>query len=79
MTTLTIQIPDSETGIITIIAEMVKDVKGSNITIYNDDEGLTEREFVSLKKSLKEATLIKKGELKPLSMNDLWDDDNSKN
>ena len=60
MTTLTIQIPDSETGIITTIAEIVKDVKGSYITIDNDDEGLTEHEFASLQKSLKEAAMIKK-------------------
>jgi hypothetical protein len=72
MTTLTIQLPDNETGIITAISEIVKNVKGSSINI--DDDGLTENELVSLKRSLKEVAMIKKGKLKPLSMSDLWDE-----
>lgn len=40
----------------------------------SDDDGLTENELESIKKSLKEAALIKKGELKPLSIKDLWND-----
>jgi hypothetical protein len=74
MTTLTIQLPDSETGIITTISEIVKNVKGSHIRIDIDDDGLTENELTSLKRSLKEVAMIKKGELKPLSMDDLWDE-----
>jgi len=73
MTTLTIQLPDSETGIITAISKIVKNVKGSYITIDSDD-GLTEKELTSIKRSLKEVAMIKKGELKPLSMSDLWDE-----
>jgi uncharacterized membrane-anchored protein len=74
MTTLTIQIPDSETGIITTISDIVKNVKGSRIAIESDDDGFTEKELSSLKRSLKEVAMIKKDKLKPLSMNDLWDE-----
>lgn len=71
---ITIQLPDSETGIITTISEIVKNVKGSYITIDSDDDGLTEKELAAVKRSLKEVAMIKMGELKPLSMNDLWDE-----
>jgi hypothetical protein len=74
MTTLTIQLPDSETGIITTISDIVKNVKGSHIHIDIDDDALTENELASLKRSLNEVAMIKKGGLKPLSMNDLWDE-----
>lgn len=74
MTTLTIELPDNETGIISKISDMVKSVKGSRIDIDNYDDGFTEDELTSLKRSLKEAAMIKKGELNPLSMDDLWDE-----
>ena len=74
MTTLTIELPDNETGIISKISDIVKSVKGSRIDIDNYDDGFTEDELTSLKRSLKEASMIKKGELNPLSMNDLWDE-----
>ena len=74
MTTITIQIPETETTIISTISEIVKNVNGSRINIDTDDDGLTENELASLKRSLKEAAPIKNGELKPLSMNDLWDE-----
>lgn len=74
MTTITIQIPETETGIITTIKDIVKSVKGGRIDIDSEDDGFTDAEFESLKRSLKEASMIKKGELKPLSMNDLWDE-----
>ena len=73
MITITIQLPDSETGIITTISDIVKNVKGSRIKIDSDGDGFTENELASLKRSLKEAAMIKKGELKPLSMSDLWE------
>jgi hypothetical protein len=73
MTTITIQLPESDSGIITTISDIVKNVKGSRINIDNDDDGLTENELASLKRSLKEAAIIKSGELKPLSMSDLSD------
>jgi len=72
MVTLTIEIPNDETGVVKAIADMVKSVKGSKIIIDNDDDGLTENELHSINRSLKKASLIKKGELKPLSMKDLW-------
>ena len=74
MTTITIELPESETGVITTITDIVKNVKGSRINIDSDDDGFTENELASLKKSLKEVAMIKKGELKTLSMNDLWDE-----
>jgi hypothetical protein len=74
MTTITIQLPESEVGIITTIADIVKNVKGSHIDIASDEDGFTENEFASLKRSLKEVAMIKNGELKPLSMSDLWDE-----
>jgi hypothetical protein len=60
MITITIQLPKSETGIITAISDIVKNVKGSRINIDSDDEGFTENELASLKRSLKEAAMIKK-------------------
>jgi hypothetical protein len=74
MTTITIHLPENETSVISTISDIVKNVKGGSIDIDNDDDGFTENELSSLKRSLKEAALIKKGELKPLSMNDLWDE-----
>jgi hypothetical protein len=74
MTTITIQLPESEVGIIRTIADIVKNVKGSHIDIDSDDDGFTENELASLERSLKEVAMIKKGKLKPLSMNDLWDE-----
>ena len=74
MTTITIQIPETETGIITAIKDIVQNVKGSRIDIDSEDDGFTDGEFEALKRSLKEASMIKKGDLKPLSMNDLWDE-----
>ena len=74
MTTLTIQLPDEQTDVIAAISEMVRNINGSHIEIDSDDDGFTEAEFNSLKTSLKEVAMIKTGELKPLSMNDLWDE-----
>ena len=74
MTTITINLPENDRDIIIAISELVKNVKGSSIDIDKDDDGLTESELTGLKRSLKEVAMIKKGELKPLSMNDLWDE-----
>ena len=74
MTTITIHLPENDSIIITTISELVKKVQGSSIDIDDDDDGLTENELAGLKRSLKEVAMIKKGELKPLSMNDLWDE-----
>jgi len=74
MTTITIHLPENDNNIITSISELVKSVRGSSIDIDRDDDGLTEGELAGLKRSLKEVAMIKKGQLKPLSMNDLWDE-----
>ena len=74
MTTITIHLPESDSDIITSISEIVKKVKGSSIDVDSNDDGLTESELARLKRSLKEVVRIKKGELKPLSMDDLWND-----
>ena len=74
MTTITIHLPESDAGLITAISDIVQKVKGSSIDIDIDDDGLTEGELASLKSSLKEVAMIKKGDLKPLSMDDLWDE-----
>jgi len=74
MTTITIHLPESDSGIISSISEIVRGVKGGSINIDNDDDGFTESEISSIKRSLKEAALIKSGDLKPLSMDDLWDE-----
>jgi len=74
MTTITIHLPESNSSIITTISDIVKNVKGSSIAIDSDDDGFTENELSSIKRSLKEVAMIKKGELKPLSMSDLWDE-----
>ncbi|MCR8558382.1 hypothetical protein KXD93_12050 [Mucilaginibacter sp. BJC16-A38] len=74
MTTVTIELPDNETDIISKITNMVKGVKGSRIDIDSYDDGFTDDELASVKRSLKEAGMIKRGELKPLSMDDLWDE-----
>jgi len=74
MTTITIHLPDSDRDIITSISEIVKKVNGGSIDIDSSDDGLTESELAGLKRSLKEVAMIKKGDLKPLSMDDLWND-----
>jgi hypothetical protein len=74
MTTITIHLPESDRDIITSISEIVKKVQGSSIDIDSNDDGLTESELAGLKRSLKEVAMIKKGQLKPLSMDDLWND-----
>ena len=74
MTTLTIQLPGNETEIVKKISDIIKEVKGGQMEIDNDDDGFTVSEIDSLSRSLKEAVMIKKGELKPLSMKDLWDE-----
>ena len=74
MTTVTIELPDNETTIISKITDMVKSVKGGRIDIDSYDDGFTENELASVKRSLKEAGMIKRGELKSLSMDDLWDE-----
>jgi hypothetical protein len=70
MTTLTIEIPDSER---TTVFNYIKKKGGSILNIGSDDD-LTEAEFALLQESYKEALLIKKGVIKALPVSDLWND-----
>lgn len=65
MTTLTIEIPDTEAQ---TIADFIKQRGG---TIVGE---LTSAESASLKIAMKEAELIKGGKMQPLSFDDLWND-----
>ncbi|MDB5115403.1 MAG: hypothetical protein JWQ79_895 [Mucilaginibacter sp.] len=69
MTTITLEISDE---VAQTIFSIVKKEGGSIISV--DDDGFTPGELNSINTGLKEAIKIKKGEIKPLSMNDLWDE-----
>lgn len=71
MTTLTIQLPDSETEVIATISNIIKKA-GGQIEIDNDD--LEQNEFDQLQASYKEALLIKDGLAKGTPASDLWND-----
>lgn len=70
MTTLTIEIPDSEKS---SVFDFIKQ-KGGNILNIESDDDLTESEFALLKESYKEALLIKKGTIKSIPISELWND-----
>ena len=70
MTTLTIEIPDSEKA---TVFNFIKK-RGGNILNIDSDEDLTEAEFALLQESYKEALLIKKGVIKALPISELWND-----
>jgi hypothetical protein len=70
MTTLTIEIPDSEKA---VIFDFIKKRGGTIVTIEADDN-LTQTEFDLLQESYKEALLIKKGIIKPVPISELWND-----
>ncbi len=71
MTTLIIEIPDSETN---EISDIVK-AKGGNVVYVNTDgEDLTPAELESLKRGIKEALLIKEGKIKAIPFSELWND-----
>jgi len=72
MTTLTINIPDSNSDIISKISSLVE-TAGGKISIYSDDD-LSDSEFKSLKEGFKEALLIKDGKLKGIPASELWND-----
>jgi hypothetical protein len=71
MTTLTIQLPDNEIGVIETISTLIKKA-GGKIEIENDD--LTPTEFELLKESYKEALMIKNGTIKGIPASELWND-----
>ncbi|HEY8782990.1 MAG TPA: hypothetical protein VIM16_15295 [Mucilaginibacter sp.] len=70
MTTITIEIPDSERA--TIFNYVKK--RGGNILNIDSDDDLTEAEFALLQESYNEALLIKKGVVKALPVSELWND-----
>ena len=70
MTTLTIEIPDSEKA---LIFKYIKK-RGGNILTVDPEEDLTATEFALLQESYKEALLIKSGAVKALPISELWND-----
>jgi hypothetical protein len=71
MTTLIIEIPDSETS---EISNIVKAKGGHVVYIDADEEDLTAAELELLKRGLKEALLIKEGAIKSIPFSELWND-----
>ena len=70
MTTLTIEIPDSERA---SILKVVKKAGGNVIDIDTDDD-LSEAEFKLLQESYKEALQIRDGKVKAIPASELWND-----
>jgi hypothetical protein len=73
MTTLTIEIPDSEKSILFKITSLTKSA-GLKVTIDKDNDDLSESEFKSLQNACEEAVLIKKGLSKAIPVSELWND-----
>lgn len=71
MTTLTIQIPDSQTDVINTISNLIKDI-GGYIDIENDD--LSQKEFELLQESYKEVLMVRDGLKKATPASELWND-----
>jgi len=69
MTTITIEIPDNEAK---SLSAFIKKKGGSIISV--DDDGFTKDELDSVKQGLKEALMIKNGQLKSIPMSDLWNE-----
>ena len=70
MTTLTIEIPDSERA---SILKVVRKAGGNIIDIDSDDD-LSEAEFKLLQESYKEALQIRDGKIKAIPASELWND-----
>jgi hypothetical protein len=73
MTTLTIQVPDSQSSVIDAIAEITKNA-GLKISIDSGEDSLSDSEFESLLNASKEAVLIKKGLSKATPASEMWND-----
>ena len=71
MTTLIIEIPDSDAS---EISNIVKAMGGNVVQIDADDEDLTPAELALLKRGLNEALLIKEGKIKSIPFSELWND-----
>jgi hypothetical protein len=72
MTTITINIPDSNKKIISDIANLVKGA-GYEVAITNDDD-FSDNEFTVLAEAYKEALLIKDGKAKAIPASELWNE-----
>ncbi|MFI5136974.1 MAG: hypothetical protein ACHQIM_04050 [Sphingobacteriales bacterium] len=73
MTTLTIEIPDDNSSLLSELIKLTKNA-GLKVRIDNDEDNLSESEFQSLKKAAEEAVLIKKGLSKGIPVSELWND-----
>ena len=73
MTTLTIEIPDDNSLLLSELIKLTKNA-GLKVRIDNDEDNLSESEFQSLKNAAEEAVLIKKGLLKGIPASELWND-----
>ena len=73
MTTLTIEIPDDNSSLLSELIKLTKNA-GLKVRINNDEENLSESEFQSLKNAAEEAVLIKKGLSKGIPISELWND-----
>jgi hypothetical protein len=73
MTTLTIEIPDDNSSLLSELIELTKNA-GLKVSINNDEDNLSESEFQSLKNAAEEAVLIKKGLSKGIPVSELWND-----
>ena len=73
MTTLTIEIPDDNSPLLSELIKLTKNA-GLKVRIDNDEDNLSESEFQSLKNAAEEAVLIKKGLSKGIPVSELWND-----
>jgi hypothetical protein len=73
MTTLTIEIPDDNSSLLSELIKLTKNA-GLKVRIDNDEDNLSESEFQSLKNAAEEAVLIKKGLSKGIPLSELWND-----
>ncbi len=73
MTTLTIEIPDNNSSLLSELIKLSENA-GLKMRIDNDEDNLSESEFQSLKNAAEEAVLIKKGLSKGVPVSELWND-----
>jgi len=73
MTTLTIEIPDDNSSVLSDLIKLTKNA-GLKVRIDNDEDNLSKSEFQSLKNAAEEAVLIKKGLSKGIPVSELWND-----
>jgi hypothetical protein len=73
MTTLTIEIPDDNSSVLSELIKLTNNA-GLKVSIDSDEDNLSESEFKSLKNAAEEAVLIKKGLSKGIPLSELWND-----